>query len=144
MSDLARLLFSVALFATLVLVSWALSSSSWLWIFVAALIFLALYARAGVYAFLVIGAVLVGASVGILLEVAAHWSGAFLVSLGGAGVAIEGLEERRGHWPLIIGLAFIGLGVLVGLIDAGRFTLLLVGILAGAVALGLALRRRPG
>lgn len=102
MSDLARLLFGVALFATLVLVSWALSSSSWLWILLAALIFLALYARAGIYIFLVIGVVLVGASVGILLEVAAHWSGAFLVSLGGAGVTIEGLEERPGHWPLII------------------------------------------
>lgn len=144
MSDLARLLFGVALFATLVLISWVLSSSGWLWILVAALIFLALYARAGVYTFLVIGAALVGASVGILLEVAAHWSGAFLVSVGGAGVAIEGLEERPGHWPLIIGLAFIGLGVIVGLVDAGLFTLLLVLVLAGAVALGVTLRRRPG
>lgn len=144
MSDLARLLFGVALFATLVLVSWALSSSSWLWILLAALIFLTLYARAGVYAFLVIGTVLVGVSVGILLEVAAQWSGAFLVSLGGAGVAIEGLEERPGHWPLIVGLAFIGLGVVVGLVDAGLFTLLLLCVLAGAVALGLTLRRRPG
>lgn len=142
MSDLARLLFGVALFASLVLVSWVVSSSGWLWILVAALIFLALYARSGVYAFLVLGVVLVGASVGILLEIAAQWSGAFLVSLGGAGIAIEGLEERSGHWPLIIGLAFVGLGVLVGLIDAGHFTLLLVLILATAVALGLALRRR--
>lgn len=143
MSDLARLLFGVALFATLVLVSLALSSSSWLWVMLAALIFLALHGRTDVYAFLVIGVVLVGASVGILLEVAVHWSGAFLVSVGGAGVTIEGLEERPGHWPLIVGLAFIGLGVVVGLVDAGLFTLLLVCVLAGAVALGLTLRRRP-
>lgn len=144
MSDLARLLFGVALLATLLLVSLWLSSSSWLWLLLAAVLFLAAYVRTGIYGLLVVGALLAGASVGILLEVALRWSGAFLVGLGTGLGTVEAIEERPRHWPLVFGLAFVGLGMLVGIFDAGWRAVLIASLAAGGALLWRPLRRRRG
>lgn len=142
MSDLARLLFGVALLATLLLVSFWLSSSSWLWLLLAAVVFLAAYVRTGVYALLVVGALLAGASVGILLEVALRWSGAFLVGVGTGLATVEAIEERPRHWPLAVGLAFVGLGMLVGVFDAGWPAVLIVSLAVGGALAWRLLRPR--
>lgn len=75
-----------------------------------------------------------GASVGVLLEVALRWSGAFLVSVGAACLVVEAIEERPGHWTFIIGLALIVLGMLVGIFDAGWRTVLAASTVAVAAA----------
>ncbi len=132
LSGLARLLFGIAAFALLVLLANAIASAAWLWLLLAAVVALVLYRRTGLYGLLLLGALLVGASVGILLEVALRWSGAFLVSVGTAAVATEAAEERPGRWAAIFGLAFIGLGMLVGIFDAGRWAVLATALLVAA------------
>lgn len=142
MSNLARILFAVATAATLVLLALLISSTAWLWLLLAATVALYFHARTRVYALLVVGALLTGAAVGILLEVALGWSGAFLASLGAAGITVEALEERPGHWALIFGLAFVGLGWLVGIFDAGRSAVLAASLLAGGLVLWRLLSNR--
>ena len=84
MSDPVRVLLAVAALAALSLLSVAVSSSAWLWVLLAGALGLYFHARTRLYGLLVVGALLVGAAVGILLEVALEWSGAFLVSVGSA------------------------------------------------------------
>ncbi len=124
MSGLVRALLAVATLALLVIVALLVSSSAWLWLLLGATLALHFHDRLGLYPLLVLGAVLAGASVGVLLEVALRWSGAFLVSVGAAGLVVEALEERPGHWAFIFGLALIVLGMLVGIFDAGWRTVL--------------------
>ena len=142
MSDPVRLLFAVAVLALLILLSISVSSTAWLWLLLAGTTVLWFHGRTAVYALLVVGALLVGAAVGILLEVALEWSGAFLVSVGSAAVSVEALEERPGHWAFIFGLALVGLGMLLGIFDAGRMAVLTASLLAGAAVLWFLLR--PG
>lgn len=139
MSDPLRLLTAIFTLAALLLVSILVSSSAWLWLFLAGVAVLYFHARTAVYSLFVLGALLVGAAVGILLEVALGWSGAFLVSLGSAAATVEALEERPGHWALIFGLALMGLGMLVGIFDAGGLAVLVASIVVGLVLLGLLL-----
>lgn len=145
MSDLARTLFGIATLATLLLLALFLSSGAWLWLLLTAVIALYLHGRSGIYALLVVGALLAGAAVGVLLEVALRWSGAFLVSVGAAAITTEALHERPGHWALIFGLAFVGLGMLVGIFDAGQRAVVAASITLGALLLWRLLlpRRRP-
>ena len=96
MSNLARILFAVATAATLVLLALLISSTAWLWLLLAATVALYFHARTRVYALLVVGALLTGAAVGILLEVALGWSGAFLASLGAAGITSRPWRSDRG------------------------------------------------
>lgn len=142
MSDPVRLLLAVAALAALILLSFLVSTSAWLWLLLAGVGALYLQARTGAHALLVAGALLCGASVGILLEVAWDWSGAFLVSVGSAAVTVEAIEERPGHWALIFGLAFVGLGMLVGIVDAGWGTVVTASVLTAALLLWLLLRPR--
>jgi hypothetical protein len=138
---LARLLFAVAVFAALVLLSLSVGSGAWLWLLMAACVTLYLYGRSGAYPLLLVGALLAGASLGILLEATLRWSGAFLVSLGTAAVTAEAVEERPGHWAAIFGLAFVGLGMLVGIFDAGPTAVLVASLLVGAAVLWRLLAR---
>src|SRR5690554_4396859 len=108
-----------------------LSTSAWLWVLLAGTLGLYFHGRTAIYSLLVVGALLVGAAVGILLEVALNWSGAFLVSVGSAAVTVEALEERPGHWAFIFGLALVGLGMLLGIFDAGRWAVLVASVLVG-------------
>lgn len=142
MSDLVRSLLAVAVLATLLLLSAMVSSTAWLWLLLVGTAALYAHARTQAYALLVVGALLVGAAVGILLEVALSWSGAFLVSVGSAAITVEALEERRGHWAFIIGLALLGLGVLLGIFDAGPRTVLLASAVVGVTLLWWLLRQR--
>lgn len=129
--------------AALLLVSVMVSSAAWLWLLLAGTAGLYSHARTRVYGLLVVGALLIGAGVGILLEVALDWSGAFLVSVGSAAVTVEALEERPGHWALVFGLALVGLGMLLGIFDAGTRTVLAASLLVGGALLWLLLRPRP-
>lgn len=143
MSDPVRLLAVVAALATLLLLSIVVSSAAWLWLLLAGTAALYFHGRTGLYGLLVVGALLVGAAVGILLEVALDWSGAFLVSVGSAAVTVEALEERPGHWAFIFGLALVGLGMLLGIFDAGPRAVLAASLLVVAALLWLLLRPRP-
>lgn len=144
MSGLARVLFGIATLATLLLLALFLSSGAWLWLLLASVIALYLHGRSGVYALLVVGALLAGAAVGVLLEVALRWSGAFLVSVGAAAITTEALDEKPGRWALIFGLAFVGLGMLVGIFDAGQRAVVAASVTLGGLLLWrlLAPRRR--
>lgn len=134
MSGTVRILLAIASVAVLVLVSLLASSSAWLWLLFGATLVLYFHSRTALYPLLVVGAVMAGASVGVLLEVALRWSGAFLVSVGAAGLVVEAIEERPGHWTFIIGLALIVLGMLVGIFDAGWRTVLAASTVAVAAA----------
>lgn len=142
MSDPVRVLVAVAALAVLVLLSVVVSSSAWLWVLLVGTTALYFHARSDVYALLVVGALLVGAAVGILLEVALGWSGAFLVSVGSAAVTVEGIEERPGHWAFVFGLALVGLGMLLGIFDAGPRAVLVASVLAGGGLLWWLLRQQ--
>lgn len=142
MSDLVRLLLAVAALATLLLLSLLVASSAWLWLLLAGTALLYFHGRTQVHALLVVGALATGAAVGILLEVAFSWSGAFLVSVGSAAVTVEALEERKGHWAVIFGLALVGLGMLVGIFDAGPRAVLVASVLSGAALLWWLLNQR--
>jgi len=144
LSDPVRLLFAVAALALLILLSIGVSSTAWLWLLLAGTTVLWFHGRTDLYALLVVGALLVGAAVGILLEVALEWSGAFLVSVGSAAVSVEALEERPGHWAFIFGLALVGLGMLLGIFDAGRMAVLAASLLAGAALLWFLLKSARG
>jgi len=141
LSVLARLLFAIAVFAALVLLALSVGSGAWLWLLTAATVVLYLYGRTGAYPLLVVGALLAGAALGILLEATLRWSGAFLVSLGTAAVTVEAIEERPGHWPVAVGLAFVGLGLLVGIVDAGPGAVLLASLLVGGAVVWRLLAR---
>jgi len=143
-SDPVRVLLAVAALAALSLLSVAVSSSAWLWVLLAGALGLYFHARTRLYGLLVVGALLVGAAVGILLEVALEWSGAFLVSVGSAAVTVEAVEERPGHWAFVFGLALVGLGMLLGIFDAGPATILAAATLVVATLVWLLIRRRPG
>ncbi|MDT3682814.1 MAG: hypothetical protein WC972_08465 [Trueperaceae bacterium] len=142
MSNVARALLGLAVLAGLVLLAALVSSAAWLWLLLAGVIFLLLYARSGGYAALLTGALLTGAAVGILLEVALRWQGAFLVSVGAAALMVEGIEQRRGHWAFVFGVAFVGIGAVVTLAAAGARGYLAASLAAAVAAAVLALRLR--
>lgn len=144
MSDPVRVLLAVAALAALLLLSVMLSTSAWLWVLLAGTLGLYFHARTGFYGLLVVGALLVGAAVGILLEVALAWSGAFLVSVGSAAVTVEAVEERPGHWAFIFGLALVGLGMLLGIFDAGPRTVVAASVAVVATLLWLLFRPKQG
>ena len=119
--------------------------SGWLWIGLVAAGFLAAYQRERVYAFLVLGSVLMGVAVGILLEGSWHWPGAFLVSLGAGVAAIDLAAPRDYRWPRIVGLGLIALGVVTGLAETGVLTssIFAVLLIAAGVAMVALSRRSP-
>ena len=119
--------------------------SGWLWIGLVAVGFLVAYQREHIYAFLVLGAILMGVAVGILLEGSWHWPGAFLVSLGAGVAAIDLAAPRENRWPRIVGLGLIALGVVTGLAETGvlmssAFAVLLI---AAGIAMVVLSRRGP-
>lgn len=134
---LARTLAAVSVAALLMFAAALTPGTGWLLLLLAGTALLALHARTDLYALLVLGALLIGAAAGNLLEVALGWSGAFFVSVGSAAMTVEALAERRGQWALIFGLALIGLGLILGVLDAGATTTLL----AAALLLTLLLYR---
>lgn len=121
----SRFFLAALSLALLITVQARIPFSAWLILLLASAVALVLHSRTQIYALLVAGAFLFGSSVGVLLEVALNWSGAFFVSIGSAGIAVEALEERGSHWALTVGLSLIGLGLLLGVIDAGTRTVLL-------------------
>jgi hypothetical protein len=97
-------------------------NTGWLWVAVVAALFLVAYVSQRQYGFLVVGSILAGVAVGILLEGAWGWSGAFLVSLGVGFFAIDRIEPRPSRWPRYVAALLIALGVLSGLIESGILT----------------------
>ncbi len=142
MSNVARGLLALGVMAGLVVLAALVSSTAWLWLLFGGVVFLFVYARNGAYAALLTGALLTGAAVGILLEVALRWQGAFLVSVGAAALMVEGLEERRGHWAFVFGAAFVGVGAVFTLAAAGTRGYLAASLVAAVAAAVLALRLR--
>lgn len=138
----ARALLALAALAALVLVAALVESTAWLWLLLAAVVLLLIYARNGTYLALVVGSVAGGAAVGILLEVAFRWQGAFLISVGAGALMVEGFEQRPGHWPFVFGTAFVGIGTVVTLSAAGPRGYLAASLAAAAFVAALALRRR--
>lgn len=133
--QLAYLLVGVGLVG---LLSRLTADAGWLWVALVAAAFLILYVRQHGYAFLVIGAIMMGTAAGILLEGNWHWNGAFLVSLGAGFYAIDVVERRPARWPRWVGVLLIALGVLTGLVESGLFGSALFGgalVLAGAYLL---------
>lgn len=141
-ATLTRILLAAATLTALLLLAAYVSSKAWLWLLCAAVIFLFVYARNGTYATLMLGALLVGAAVGSLLEMALRWQGAFLMSLGAAAITVEALEERPGNWAFAFGVAFVGIGTVVALASAGMRGYLAFVLLAALTAAVLALRHR--
>jgi hypothetical protein len=119
--------------------------SGWLWVGLVAAGFLAAYQRERIYAFLVLGAVLMGVAVGILLEGSWHWPGAFLVSLGAGVAAIDLAAPRENRWPRVVGLGLIALGVVTGLAESGVLTssAFAVLLIAAGIAMVVLSRRSP-
>jgi len=119
--------------------------SGWLWVGLVAAGFLAAYQRERIYAFLVLGSVLMGVAVGILLEGSWHWPGAFLVSLGAGVAAIDLAAPRDNRWPRVVGLGLIALGVVTGLAESGMLTSSAFAVLLIAVGIALVVlsRRSP-
>jgi len=142
MSNLARALLGLAVLAGLVLLAALVSSTAWLWLLLAGVVLLLIYARSGSYGALLAGALLTGAAVGTLLEVALRWQGAFPVSVGAAALMVEGIEPRRGHWAFVFGVAFVGIGAVVTLAAAGARGYLAASLAAAAAAAILAVRLR--
>lgn len=148
MRTVARLLIAAVAFAALLLLASLASSTAWLWLLLAGVVLLLVYARSsayarsGAYPALVLGALLAGAAFGILLELALEWEGAFLMSVGAAAIAVEAVEERPGHWAFVFGVAFVGVGAAVGLAAAGTRGYLAATLVAVALALVAARRRR--
>jgi MFS family permease len=93
--------------------------TGWLWVALAATGFLAAYRREGTYAFLVVGAILAGMAVGLLLEGAWGWRGAFLMSLGLGFLAIDRVEPRASRWPVYPAAVLVGVGLVYWLFRAG-------------------------
>jgi HRDC domain len=111
--------------------------AGWLWVGLVAIGFLWAWVAQKSYGFLVTGCILAGVAVGILLESAWGWNGAFLISLGIGFVMIDRLETRHNKWPLYVGAILAVLGVLIGILETGFlgsfwFALLLI---AGGVFL---------
>ncbi len=119
--------------------------SGWLWVGLVAAGFLAAYQRQRIYAFLVLGSVLMGVAVGILLEGSWHWPGAFLVSLGAGVAAIDLAVPRENRWPRVVGLGLIALGVVTGLAESGVLTssAFAVLLIAAGIAMVVLSRRSP-
>lgn len=141
-TELVRALLTALLLAALLLLKLLLPSTAWLWLFSAGVVVLAVHALVGAWPLLFAGALLVGAAVGVLLEGSFRWSGSFLVSVGTASVATEALAESRRHWAFVVGLALIGLGLVVGLIDGSPHTRVLALATAVAVAVWVWVARR--
>jgi hypothetical protein len=93
--------------------------SGWLWVALVAAGFLAAYRRERTYAFLVLGAVLAGTALGLLLEGAWGWHGAFLMSLGAGFLLIDRAEPRPSHWPIYPAAVLVGVGLVYWLFRAG-------------------------
>lgn len=112
------------------------ADAGWLWVALVAAGLIAGYLRTRTYAFLVLGALLAGAAVGILLEGNWNWPGAFLVSLGAGAAAIDVVEPRTNRWPRWLGASLALLGVVTGLAEVGFFGSSVVAVLlivAGAL-----------
>lgn len=142
MTTLTRVLLAAATLVALLLLAASVASKAWLWLLCAAVIFLFVYARNGIYPALMLGALLAGAAVGSLLEVALRWQGAFLMSIGAAAITVEALEERPGNWAFVFGVAFVGIGTAVALVSAGTRGYLAFVLLVAVGAAVAALRHR--
>lgn len=142
MSGTLRFLAALTLLAALVLLAILVSSNAWLWVFLAAVALLFAHARSGAYLALLFGGLMTGAAVGILLEVALRWQGAFLVSVGAGALMVEALEPRRDQAALILGLAFTGVGLVVTLSTLGLRGYLAASLVAAAAGVMLALSFR--
>lgn len=114
--------------------------TAWLWVGIAAITFLVVYASQRHYSFLVLGSILAGAAVGILMEAAWGLSGAFFVSLGIGFLAIDRIEPRPNRWPLYIAAVLIAFGVLVGLLQTGILSSIWFGVLLVAIGIYLLYR----
>lgn len=139
----ARTLFAYVLlgFGGLALLARVGPDTGWLWVALGAVGFLAAYRKERTYAFLVIGGVLAGVAVGLLLEGAWRWPGAFLIALGAGFMLIDRLEPRRSRWPIYPAAVLIGLGLLVWLFRAGVLQSLWFPLLM--IVAGIYLLRRP-
>lgn len=109
----------VAVLVVLILFARVLGSAAFLWVALAGVPFLLGYARLGTRGFLLIGAVLVGSGTGILFEADLALEGAYLASVGAALATAEGLHPTKGRLALLIGGILAGLGVVLGVVDAG-------------------------
>lgn len=119
-----------------------LGSSAFLWVGLAGLPFLLGYARLATRGFLLLGAVLVGSSVGILFEANLAWDGAYLASVGAALAATEALAPTDARLTLLLGVILTGLGVGLGLFATGGAPLIVFVCLALATGVLIFLRRR--
>lgn len=137
MTNTRLVAYALIAIGTVALLSRLTGDAGWLWVGLVAAAFLLAYRRQRLYAFLVLGSVLMGVAVGILLEGSWHWPGSFLVSLGAGFAAVDLAAPRPNRWPRTVGLGVIALGVVVGLMESGiltSWTFALV-LIAGGVAL---------
>lgn len=144
MTNTRLVAYALIAIGTVALLSRLTGDAGWLWIGLVAAAFLVAYRREHLYAFLVLGSVLMGIAVGILLEGSWHWPGTFLVSLGAGIAAIDLAERRAGRWPRVLGLGLIALGVVSGLLEAGVLTTSAFAVLMIAAGAVLVLQGRRG
>ena len=126
---IAYLLIGVGALALLARTS---GDAGWFWVGLVAAAFLAAYASRKSYGMLVPGCILTGIAVGLMLEGAWGWDGAFLISLGMGFVAIDRVEPRKSRWSVLVGGILAVLGLLIGLAESGALgsiwlALLLIG-----------------
>ncbi len=106
--------------------------TGWLWVGLVSAAFLFFYNRDKRYSSLVVGSILAGVALGILVEGAWGFEGAFLISLGIGFGAIDRVAPRSNRWPFFVGILLIGLGLISGLVESGIlgsfwFALVLIG-----------------
>ncbi len=133
---IAFILIAIGTLAILARVS---EGAAWLWVGLAASVFLFTYIRRKDYGILVTGSVLAGVAVGILLEASWGWNGAFLISLGAGFLAIDRVEPKPNHWPLYVAGILGSLGLVVGLLENGILTSIwfaLLLIVVGVILIG--------
>lgn len=117
-------------------------NAGWIWVGLIAAAFLAAYVAQRNYGFLVVGCILGGIALGILLENAWNWEGAFLISLGVGFFAIDRVEPRASRWPLYLAALFVGLGIFSSLAESGILSSLWFAVLLIAVGAFLLYQNR--
>lgn len=117
--------------------------TGWAWAALAAVGFLAAYARTGSYGLLVVGGTLTGVAVGLLFG-NWGWPGAFPLSVGSGLLAVNGVEPRRGDAAVpLLGALLVASGVIGTLLASREVIAVPFALLVLAAGFVVLWRQRP-
>lgn len=117
--------------------------TGWAWAALAAVGFLAGYARTGGYGLLVVGGTLTGVAVGLLFG-GWGWPGAFPLSVGTGLLTVNGIEADRGS-PIVplLGALLVASGVVGTLLASSEVIAVPFALLVLAAGTAVLWRQRP-